>query len=44
MGANTEIRPSTTEVLSLLEEGNKRFVTGNLQHPDHSGEVTFFKT
>lgn len=34
----TKIRPTADEVLQKLKEGNKRFVTGKLEHPNHCEE------
>jgi carbonic anhydrase len=38
MGEIIKQRPSAEEVLSTLLEGNRRFVSGKLQHPNHCEE------
>ncbi len=38
MGQTTKKRPTAEEVLEKLLEGNKRFVEGNLLHPNHCQE------
>jgi len=38
MGQDTNKRPTAEEVLQTLLEGNKRFVEGNLLHPNHCQE------
>lgn len=38
MDGNTNQRSPSDEALRLLMEGNKRFIEGNLQHPNHCEE------
>ncbi len=38
MGKTTRQRPTTDEALNQLLEGNKRFMSGNLLHPNHCEE------
>ncbi len=38
MGRTMDKRPTADEALQTLLEGNKRFVTGNLEHPNHCEE------
>lgn len=38
MGRKPENRPTADEALKILLEGNKRFVTGKLEHPNHCEE------
>ncbi|MEE4166020.1 MAG: carbonic anhydrase [Desulfocapsaceae bacterium] len=38
MGQTTRQRPSAEEALQTLLEGNRRFVSGNLLHPNHCEE------
>jgi len=38
MEENTKQRPSAEEALKTLLEGNKRFVSGQLEHPNHCEE------
>lgn len=32
------VRPTAEEVLQTLKDGNKRFISGNLEHPNHCEE------
>lgn len=36
--ADVEVRPTADEVLETLKAGNKRFVEGKLEHPNHCQE------
>ena len=38
MGKTTKQRPSAEEALNILLEGNRRFVSGKLLHPNHCEE------
>lgn len=38
MGRTLEKRPTADEALQILLEGNRRFVTGKLEHPNHCEE------
>lgn len=38
MGRTQKIRPTADEALQILLEGNKRFVAGTLEHPNHCEE------
>ncbi|MBM9605129.1 carbonic anhydrase [Desulfopila inferna] len=38
MGRTPKNRPTADEALQLLLEGNRRFVAGNLEHPNHCKE------
>ena len=38
MGETTRQRPTTDEALNQLLEGNRRFMSGNLLHPNHCEE------
>ena len=38
MTQNKKTRPTAEEVLQILKDGNKRFVSGKLEHPNHCGE------
>lgn len=38
MGRKPVIRPTADEALEILLKGNKRFVTGKLEHPNHCEE------
>lgn len=38
MGRTTEYRPTAEEALQTLMEGNKGWVTGKLEHPNHIEE------
>ncbi len=38
MGRKSKTRPTADEALAILLEGNKRFVEGKLEHPNHCEE------
>lgn len=38
MGGSTRQRPSADDALNALMEGNRRFVSGQLEHPNHCDE------
>lgn len=38
MGQEKKKRPTAEEVLKILEEGNQRFISGKLLHPNHCEE------
>lgn len=38
MGRSSDNRPTADEALQILLEGNKRFVAGTLEHPNHCEE------
>jgi len=38
MGRRTDKRPTAEEALHILLEGNKRFIAGKLEHPNHCEE------
>lgn len=38
MGQAPETRPTADQAISMLKEGNKRFTSGKLEHPNHCEE------
>ncbi len=38
MGRTSEKRPTADEALQILLEGSKRFLTGELEYPNHCKE------
>lgn len=38
MGQDTSVRPTAAEALQILKDGNKRFISGKLEHPNHCEE------
>ncbi len=38
MGRIGKLRPTADEALQILVDGNNRFITGNLEHPNHCEE------